>query len=106
MMKSREIRDEAARRKAQDQFAKVKQRDAEALKDREKVQAAEAAKTAQLRALRLAKEASDREAAAKAAAEKAAVVKPAATRRKRASAAPAEAASETDLSMGQQDDRQ
>jgi hypothetical protein len=98
MLKSREVRDEAARRKAQDQFAKVKQRDAEALKDREKVHAAEAAKTARLRALRLAKEAIDKEAADKEATEKAAVAaaKPAAVRRKRASTAAAKVVSEAD----------
>lgn len=98
MMKSREVRDEAARRKAQDQFAKVKQRDAEALKDREKVQAAEAAKTARLRALRLAKEAIDKEAADKEAAEKAATAaaKPVTARRKRTSTVAAKAASEAD----------
>jgi hypothetical protein len=97
MLKSREVRDEAARRKAQDQFAKVKQRDAEALKDREKVQAAEAAKTARLRALRLAKEAIDKEAADKEASEKAAAAaaKPPA-RRKRASPAAVKAESEAD----------
>jgi hypothetical protein len=98
MMKSREIRDEAARRKAQDQFAKVKQRDAEALKDREKVEAAEAAKTARLRALRLAKEAVDKEVADKEAAEKAAAAaaKPAPVRRKRTVAA-AKEVSEADV---------
>jgi hypothetical protein len=99
MMKSREVRDEAARRKAQDQFAKVKQRDADALKDREKVQAAEAAKTARLRALRLAKEAIDKDTAEKEAAEKAAAAaaKPTAVRRKRASAAAPKAASDADV---------
>jgi hypothetical protein len=57
-------RADMARRKAQEKFAAVKRRDAEARKDRDKVVAATVAKTERLRALRLAKEAADREAAA------------------------------------------
>jgi hypothetical protein len=53
-----------ARRKAQDQFAAVKRRDAEARRDRDKAVAAVIDKTARLKALRLAKEAADRETAA------------------------------------------
>ena len=60
------------RRKSQEQLAKVKQRDADALREREKAQAADAAKTVRLRTLRLAKEAADKSAAEQAAAEKAA----------------------------------
>lgn len=92
MMKSETRRDEAARSKAQAQFAKVKQRDAEALHDRERSQAADAAKTARLRALRLAKEAADKLAAEAAAAE----AKPTKTRRKRASVKKAPATGETE----------
>jgi hypothetical protein len=57
-------RADMARRKAQEQFAAVKRRDAEARRDRDKVSAAAVSKTERLRALRLAKEAADREAAA------------------------------------------
>jgi hypothetical protein len=88
MLKPGGARAEEARRKAQEQFAKVKQRDAEALKEREKIQAADAAKTARLRALRLAKEAADEAAAAQAAA----AAKPVVVRRKRAPAKSASAA--------------
>jgi len=62
MANSEERRDQA-RRKAQNHFAASEQRDALVRKEIEKERAVSAAKTAKLRALRLAKEASDREAA-------------------------------------------
>jgi colicin import membrane protein len=49
-----------ARTRAQEQFAKVTQRDTEVRKEREKEQNATATKIAKLRALRLAKEAEDK----------------------------------------------
>jgi len=45
--------------KAEEQFAKIKKQDATVLKGREKVKQEKAMKTARLRELRLAKEASD-----------------------------------------------
>ena len=62
MANSEERRDHA-RRKAQNHFAASEQRDALVRKEIEKERAVSAAKTAKLRALRLAKEASDKEAA-------------------------------------------
>jgi len=62
---------DAARRKAQGQFASSEQRDIAIKQEIEKERAAIAAKTAKLRALRLAKEASDRTEAERLAAEKA-----------------------------------
>ena len=67
--------------KAEQQFAATQKKADQALSDREKARRKEAEHTASLRALRLAKEAADREAAALAEAEKAAAkqaVKPAA----------------------------
>lgn len=52
-----------ARTRAQEQFAKVTQRDTEVRKEREKEQSATATKIAKLRALRLAKEAEDKKTA-------------------------------------------
>jgi len=66
-----EERRDQARRKAQNHFAASEQRDALVRKEIEKERALSAAKTAKLRALRLAKEAMDKEAATKLAAEKA-----------------------------------
>jgi hypothetical protein len=57
-------RADVARRKAQEKFAAARQRDADVRKDRDKALAASIAKTARLKALRLAKEAADRMAAA------------------------------------------
>lgn len=82
MLNSRRLRDEEARRKAQEHFDKVKRHDAEIVKEREKLQQADAEKTARLRALRLAKEAAD-----KAAAVTGAQPKPTAVRRKHSGAA-------------------
>ena len=65
-----EERRDQARRKAQNHFAASEQRDALVRKEIEKERAARVAKTAKLRALRLAKEASDKEAADKVRAEK------------------------------------
>ena len=62
MANSEERRDQA-RRKAQNHFAASEQRDALVRKEIEKERAVSAAKTAKLRALRLAKEASEKEAA-------------------------------------------
>ena len=58
-----EERRDQARRKAQNHFAASEQRDALVRKELEKERATSAAKTAKLRALRLAKEASDKAAA-------------------------------------------
>jgi hypothetical protein len=58
-----EERRDQARRQAQNHFAASEQRDALVRKEIEKERAAGAAKTAKLRALRLAKEASEKEAA-------------------------------------------
>ena len=66
-----EERRDQARRKAQNHFAASEQRDALVRKEIEKERALSAAKTAKLRALRLAKEALDKEMASKLAAEKA-----------------------------------
>ncbi|GAA0567299.1 DUF1168 domain-containing protein [Rhizomicrobium electricum] len=57
---------ETARRNAMDHFAASERRDTEVRKEIERQQAADAAKTAKLRALRLAKEEADRIAAANA----------------------------------------
>jgi len=70
MANSEERRDQA-RRKAQNHFAASEQRDALVRKEIEKERAVSAAKTAKLRALRLAKEASDKEVASRLAAEEA-----------------------------------
>ena len=67
-MSTRDARNEEARRKAQEKFAKIQQRDAESLKEKEQAFAAITAKTARLRALRLAKERTEKEAAERAAA--------------------------------------
>jgi hypothetical protein len=58
-----EERRDQARKKAQNHFAASEQRDALVRKEIEKERATSAAKTAKLRALRLAKEASDKETA-------------------------------------------
>jgi chromosome segregation ATPase len=55
---------EEARRKAQAQFAKTKKDEADIWREREKLHQADAEKTTRLKALRLAKEAADKEAAA------------------------------------------
>ncbi len=54
---------EEARRRAEEKFAKDKRRDEEVMTFQRQIQEAEAAKLLRLRALRLAKEAADREAA-------------------------------------------
>ena len=54
-----------AHRKTQDYFARTAQRDSALKQEREKEKAADVAKTARLRALRLAKEAADKELAEK-----------------------------------------
>jgi hypothetical protein len=77
-MKPEGSRADEARRKAQGIFGKKDQQESGFFKELEKANAASAAKTAKLRALRLAKEAADREAAA---------VKPPVAKRKRAIAA-------------------
>ncbi len=79
---------DTARRKASNYFAQAEQRDKVVRQEIDKERAASAAKTAKLRALRLAKEAVDRETEQKLAAEKAAAKASAeASRRKRASGA-------------------
>ena len=59
-----------ARLRAQEKFAKAEKRDREALKEKDRAFAAAISKSARLRALRLAKEASDKAAAERKAAEK------------------------------------
>jgi hypothetical protein len=54
---------EDARNKAQAQFAQAKKQESEVWREREKQRLADTEKTAQLKALRLAKEAADKEAA-------------------------------------------
>jgi hypothetical protein len=89
MLRASEIRNQEARRKAQEQLAKIKQRDAAALQEARKAQRAEDDKTARLRVLRLAREAADKEAAADKAVQAA---KPKAMpRKRRADASPATA---------------
>jgi hypothetical protein len=63
MMKPNIARTEEARKKAREMFVQVQAKDAEAVREREKVQAAQTAKTNRLRALRLAKEEADKLAA-------------------------------------------
>lgn len=58
------------RSKAEEKFAAIQKKDEKALSDREKKRQKDAEHTAKLRALRLAKEAADKEAADLAAAEK------------------------------------
>lgn len=62
----------SARSKAEEQFAATQKKAKQALKEKEKAWQETEKKVANLRALRLAKEAADKEAAEKAAAEKAA----------------------------------
>lgn len=85
MLRASEIRNQEARRKAQEQLAKIKQRDAAALQEARKAQRAEDEKTARLRVLRLAREDADRQAAAEKAAQpaKPRPAKPKAASRKR-----------------------
>jgi hypothetical protein len=59
-MASRTIRSEEAQRRAQEHFTESRRRAAEAVRDQEKARNVEAEKVRKLRALRLAKEASDR----------------------------------------------
>ena len=76
---------ETARRKASNYFAQAEQRDKLVRQEIDKERAASAAKTAKLRALRLAKEAADKEAEQKRASEKAAAkTRAESSRRKRA----------------------
>jgi hypothetical protein len=56
----------SVRRRAEDKFAKAKQRDMDVMGHQRQLQQAEAAKLIRLRALRLAKEAADKDALAKA----------------------------------------
>jgi hypothetical protein len=65
MLKPNQARIEEARKKAHDLWVQGKAKDAEIVKEREKAFTAQAEKTARLRALRLAREAADLEAAAR-----------------------------------------
>jgi hypothetical protein len=76
---------ETIRRKAANYFTQAEQRDKLVRQEIEKERAASAAKTAKLRALRLAKEAADKDAAEKRALEKAEAKTLAESRRKRPS---------------------
>jgi hypothetical protein len=69
-MASNRVRSEESRQRAQEKFVQREQREKDAASDRNKAFAAVAAKSARLRALRLAKEAADKEAAEKAASER------------------------------------
>ncbi len=69
MSEPSDARKDGARRKAQNYFAKAEQRDVLLKQEKEKAKAADAAKIARLRGLRLAKEAADKEIADRLAAE-------------------------------------
>ncbi len=64
-MASNRIRTEEVRRRAQEKSAKAEKREKYLLKEKNKAISAMASKTARLRSLRLAKEASDKETAEK-----------------------------------------
>lgn len=70
MLESKRAKMESATRTANEKFARAAEREAEFRRERQKRLAADDAKTAKLRALRLAKEAADREEHARAEAEK------------------------------------
>lgn len=65
MLQSKRDKFASATQHANEKFAKAAAREAEFLREKEKLFQADAAKTARLRALRLAKEAADREAQAR-----------------------------------------
>jgi hypothetical protein len=69
-LESRREKIERATQTANDKFARVSERDVEFRRTRQKALDADAAKTARLRALRLAKEAADKEVAARQEAER------------------------------------
>lgn len=69
MMEHQGSKSSEARQRAEDKFAKAKKRDAEVMDFQRQRQDAEQSKLQRLRALRLAKEAADRETLAKAEAE-------------------------------------
>jgi len=79
MLRPTEAKAEEARKKAHDLFQRDRAKDAEVVKEREKAFVAQAAKTAKLKALRLAREAEQ-------AAVAATVEKPAAKKPKKAAA--------------------
>ncbi len=70
MLESKRDKIVRATQSANEKFTRVNEREAEFRRERKKQQDADAAKTTRLRALRLAKEAAEKEAQAKAAAEK------------------------------------
>ncbi len=70
MLESKRATIEGATQTANEKFARAEEREAEFRRDRQKQRDDDAAKTMRLRALRLAKEAAEREARAKAANEK------------------------------------
>jgi hypothetical protein len=72
MLESKRDKIERATQTAKDKFARATEREAEFRRQRQKVSDADSVKTARLRALRLAKEAADKETEAREAAEKAA----------------------------------
>ena len=83
MLQSKRDKFAAATQHANEKFAKAAAREAEFLREKEKLFQADAAKTARLRALRLAKEEADRAAQAKEAEEKRAAPSPRPVRRAR-----------------------
>jgi hypothetical protein len=74
-MDFKEARNAEARRRGEEKFAKAKRRDTDIMEYQRQIQAAETAKFIRLRALRLAKEAADKQAAEAAAAAAPPVVK-------------------------------
>jgi hypothetical protein len=70
MLESKRNKAENAQRSASEKFARLAQREAEFWREKEKRLTADTAKTDRLRALRLAKEAADRETRAKEAQDK------------------------------------
>jgi hypothetical protein len=84
MLEDKRTKSEAARRNAADKFALAAQREDEFRREKEKRLQVDAAKTARLRALRLAKEEADSKARAE---EAARLVKPAVPRAKKVRAA-------------------
>jgi hypothetical protein len=80
-MSNGDSRSAEARRRAEEKFAKAKQRDSEVMEYQRQILEAETAKFTRLRALRLAKEAADKVAGTRAAAEAAPGSKPTRTKR-------------------------
>ena len=76
-------KDSEVRRRAEEKFAKARQREDDVMNSQRQIQQAEAAKLVRLRALRMAKEAAEKQAAETAAAEASAAGMPAKAKRTR-----------------------